>query len=105
VIRKTLMLVQNMIDVSGIETSLQLGEVLPHVFIDEHQIEQVLVNLVTNAVQAMSTGGWLVTAETRNALGGLRVRFQHDAGFPREGSDSMGPSHGKSGPVARPRGH
>jgi two-component system NtrC family sensor kinase len=60
VIRKTLMLVQNMVDVSGIETSLQLGKGLPHVFVDEHQIEQVLVNLVTNAVQAMSAGGWLV---------------------------------------------
>jgi len=60
VIQKTLMLVQNMIDVSGIETSLQLHTDLPHVFVDEHQIEQVLVNLITNAVQAMSEGGWLV---------------------------------------------
>jgi len=60
VIRTTLTLVQNMIDVSNIETSVHLGENLPLVFVDEHQIQQVLVNLITNAVQAMSTGGRLV---------------------------------------------
>ncbi len=60
VIQKTLTLVQNMIDVSNIETSIHLADGLPHVFVDEHQIQQVLVNLVTNAVQAMSTGGRLV---------------------------------------------
>jgi signal transduction histidine kinase len=30
------------------------------VFVDEHQIQQVLVNLITNAVQAMTSGGRLV---------------------------------------------
>ncbi len=67
VIQKTLTLVQNMIDVSGIETSVHLGDNLPHVFIDEHQMQQVLVNLFTNAVQAMSTGGRLViSSRSRN---------------------------------------
>ncbi len=60
VIRKTFTLVQNMIDVSNIEATVNLGDGLQHVFVDEHQIQQVLVNLVTNAVQAMSTGGRLV---------------------------------------------
>ncbi|HUJ18209.1 MAG TPA: ATP-binding protein [Nitrospirota bacterium] len=60
VIQKTLTLVQNMIDVSNIETSIRLGDGLPHVFVDEHQIQQVLVNLVTNAVQATSPGGRIV---------------------------------------------
>ena len=60
IIQKTLTLVQNMIDVSNIETSIHLAEGLPPVFVDEHQIQQVLVNLVTNAVQAMSLGGRLV---------------------------------------------
>ncbi len=62
VIQKTLTLVQNMIDVSNIETTIKLDKGLPHLFIDEHQIQQVLVNLITNAVQAMSTGGRLFIA-------------------------------------------
>ncbi len=65
VIQKTLTLVQNMIDVSNIETSVHLGEGLPHVFIDEHQIQQILVNLITNAVQAMSAGGRIVLSSRR----------------------------------------
>ena len=60
VVQKTLTLVQNMIDVSNIETSVHLADGLPHVFVDEHQIQQVLVNLITNAVQAMTSGGRLV---------------------------------------------
>lgn len=60
VVQKTLTLVQNMIDVSNIDTSIHLADGLPHVFVDEHQIQQVLVNLITNAVQAMTSGGRLV---------------------------------------------
>jgi two-component system NtrC family sensor kinase len=59
VIANTLALVQNMLDISNIDTKLNLKEPLPKVFIDEHQIQQVLVNLLTNAVQAMSSGGKL----------------------------------------------
>jgi two-component system NtrC family sensor kinase len=54
VIRKTLKFVQNMLHVCCIEVKLSLQEELPHVFIDEPKIEEVLVNLITNAVQAMS---------------------------------------------------
>ncbi len=59
VIAKTMSLVQNMLDVSNINTKLGLSEDLPEVYLDAHQIQQVLVNLVTNAVQAMSSGGML----------------------------------------------
>jgi two-component system NtrC family sensor kinase len=59
VIRTSLRLVQNMLDVSNIEAVLYLAEGLPPVLIDKPQIQQVLVNLITNAIQAMSSGGRL----------------------------------------------
>ncbi len=74
VIQKTLTLVQNMIDVSNIETVVKLNEGLPPVFVDEHQIQQVLVNLITNAVQAMSAGGRLYIA-SRSGLAGESVEI------------------------------
>jgi signal transduction histidine kinase len=68
-IQKTLTLVQNMIDVSNIETTVHLGDGLPHVFVDEHQIQQVLVNLVTNAVQATAAGGRIVISSREGKNG------------------------------------
>jgi two-component system, NtrC family, sensor kinase len=62
VVHKTLTLVQNMIDVSNVETKITLEERLPSIFVDEHQIQQVLVNLITNAVQAMPSAGKLFIA-------------------------------------------
>ena len=61
-IRKALKLVHNMLHVSRIETKLNLRDGLPRVFIDENKIQEVLVNLITNAVQAMSPGGELSIA-------------------------------------------
>jgi two-component system NtrC family sensor kinase len=58
-IRKTLRLVQNMINISNIETDLDLDESIPPSFVDENQILQVFVNLSVNAIQAMSPGGRL----------------------------------------------
>ncbi len=74
VVQKTLTLVQNMIDVSNIETSIHLADGLPHVFVDEHQIQQVLVNLITNAVQAMTSGGRLVLSSRP----GKKRKFRRD---------------------------
>ena len=62
VMQKTLKLMQNMLDISNIETKLHFSRNLPHVFIDESQIVQVLVNLITNAVQSMQEGGTLFMA-------------------------------------------
>ena len=58
VVTGTMRLVRNMLDVSNIEVELNLAADLPPVFVDENQIYQVLVNIVTNAIQAMeSTDG------------------------------------------------
>jgi two-component system NtrC family sensor kinase len=59
VIRKTLRLVQNMLDVLKIETEVDLQGGLPPVQVDENQIQEVLINLITNAIQSMTAGGKL----------------------------------------------
>jgi two-component system NtrC family sensor kinase len=59
VVKSSLRLVQNMLHVSAVETKLNLQTELPAVFIDENKIQGVLVNLYTNAIQAMSPGGTL----------------------------------------------
>jgi two-component system NtrC family sensor kinase len=57
VVKKSLKLVRNMLHVSGMEARLDLQEKLPHVFIDEDRIQEVLINLIINAIQVMSNGG------------------------------------------------
>lgn len=59
ILRKSLGLVQNMLAVSNIEMKLALAPSLPPVCVDAHQIQQVLVNLFVNAIQAMAPGGRL----------------------------------------------
>jgi signal transduction histidine kinase len=67
-------LVQNMLDVSNIDTRLELADGLPQIPVDEHQIQQVLVNLLTNAAQAVESGGHVVVS-TRSAHGGRTVEI------------------------------
>jgi two-component system NtrC family sensor kinase len=65
VLQKSLGLMQNMLDISNIEARVDIAGNIPHVFIDENQILQVLVNLITNAVQSMQAGGTLFIAARR----------------------------------------
>jgi two-component system NtrC family sensor kinase len=60
VVRNSLKLVQNTLDISKIKSRLELEENLPAVFIDEDRIREVLVNLLSNAVHAMPSGGTVI---------------------------------------------
>ena len=68
-VQKSLKLMQNTLDISNVETKLYLRSGLPRVFIDDHQIQQVLVNLILNAVHAMSPGGTLYLSTERGENG------------------------------------
>ena len=86
VMQKTLKLMQNMLDISNIKTKLDFVPDLPYVLIDEYQILQVLVNLITNAVQSMEAGRTLFLA-TRLGSGGDSVEIKvmdTGKGIPRE---------------------
>ena len=61
VIERCLMLVRHQVELGGIDLQLKLAKDLPPVPCDPAQIEQVLIALIMNAVDAMPRGGnlWL----------------------------------------------
>jgi two-component system NtrC family sensor kinase len=65
VIDRCLLLVRHKLDLGGIELQLKLAENLPRVPCDPAQIEQVLLALIINAIDAMPRGGslWIETRQ------------------------------------------
>jgi len=68
VIDRCLRLVQHQLDLANVHVQLQLDADLPQIHCDAAQIEQVLLALVMNAIDAMPQGGnlWLSTRFTGN---------------------------------------
>ncbi len=65
VIEQSLRLIQHQLDLASVQVQLQLDQNLPEVVCDGAQIEQVLLALMMNALDAMPQGGnlWLTTTE------------------------------------------
>jgi len=86
VIDRSLRLVQHQLDLAGIQVQPELDPELPPVVCDGAQIEQVLLALVMNAIDAMPQGGnlWLVTKLSREE-GAVRLVVRDDgSGIPPE---------------------
>jgi PAS domain S-box-containing protein len=72
IVDQVLILTTHLFAPNRITLETRLGQGLPHVMVDRHMIEQVLMNLILNAVQAMKRGG-LLTIRTSVAEGICRV--------------------------------
>jgi signal transduction histidine kinase len=72
ILEHSLRLVQNQLDVGKIKAALTVAESLPPIRMNPHQIEQVLVNVYTNAIKAMPQGG-VLAIEARPADDGRGV--------------------------------
>jgi two-component system NtrC family sensor kinase len=66
VVDKTLLLLENQTIFQNIRTVRKFGPDLPHVLIDAGQLQQVVINIVINAVDAMEENG-VLTIETCRA--------------------------------------
>jgi two-component system, NtrC family, sensor kinase len=67
VIDRSLRLMQHQLELAGIQVQLQLDPALPQVLCDAAQIEQVILALIVNAMDALPQGGnlWLITSSSR----------------------------------------
>jgi two-component system NtrC family sensor kinase len=77
---KALDLVAYQLKVNSIELEKRFDERLPRTMADPHQLQQVFVNLATNACQAMSSaaGRGRLAVETRAGDGVIQVGFHDD---------------------------
>ncbi|OGP73325.1 MAG: hypothetical protein A2V86_16455 [Deltaproteobacteria bacterium RBG_16_49_23] len=84
VAESSLAIFQTKLKKGNISLLFQKGEALPKVWIDAHQIQQVLTNLMLNAIQAMEKGGTLALrtfSDGKNEVG-IEVK-DTGAGIPK----------------------
>jgi signal transduction histidine kinase len=79
VVEKTLTLLQPELDNRGLTVRKKLGAGLPPARMDASQLQQVLVNLVKNAMQAMTKGG-VLTLRTGTGTDGIWVSVADTGG-------------------------
>ncbi len=84
VVEKSMAILQAKLKKGNILALFEAGEELPRVRIDIHQIQQVLINLMLNAIQSMENGGTLRIRTFRENEGGIGVEVRDTGvGIPR----------------------
>lgn len=88
IVNETLALCQPDLDRHNIRTRVNIDANVPSVIVDVLQIEQVLLNLMRNAIDAMQAsgpGGVITIEASRSASGAVEVRVRDTGpGFPAE---------------------
>lgn len=78
-------IIQDKIRRTNISLIFEKEENLPSLFIDAHQIQQVLINLMLNALQAMEKGGTLTIRSARQDNDGVKIEVRDTGvGIPKE---------------------
>jgi len=80
IIERSIALVSNQIKISNVKLHKSFRPDLPHIYVDAPQIEQVLVNLLINAIQAMPEGGDLTIDLSRDKKNGYLIIKIKDTG-------------------------
>ncbi|MDF1594098.1 MAG: ATP-binding protein [Desulfobacterales bacterium] len=87
-IEQTLVINSNLLKINGVKVEKALSVDLPDLIGSQDQLQQVMMNIVSNAAEAVeATGGGTLRIETRHALGAdkIYVTFKDSGiGIPRE---------------------
>jgi len=75
-VKKSMAILQTKLKKGNIVSVFEQGQELPRVRIDIHQIQQVLINLMLNAIQAMEKGGTLTIRTFSENEGGVGVEVK-----------------------------
>ncbi|MGD8794553.1 MAG: ATP-binding protein, partial [Anaerolineae bacterium] len=89
VLQASLALLRRRLEVGQIEIREDYAPDLPQLLIDANRMQQVFINLLTNAQQAMPQGG-VLSIESERLDRGIAVRFADDGeGIPEEHLDRI----------------
>ena len=81
IVEIVLSLVTNQLMISHVKPHLNIADGLPPVYVDASQIEQVLVNLFINAIQAMPKGGDLFVSTSYDPQSDKLILEVRDTGI------------------------
>lgn len=95
-VRKVLELARPGLEAGGIRVGCKLGGRIPRIYVDPAQVEQVLLNLLRNAEEAMPSGG-----EVTVTISVVRRRPHRRHGQGRRASDRMRVRAREEGPLVR----
>ena len=109
VIRDVLSLLEHQLTRARIQVRLELADDLPEVMGDENKLQQVFLNLVLNAQDAMPSGGWVtlttarhgsevtaVVSDTGQGISKDDIKRIYDPFFTTKGAGSSGTGLGLS---------
>jgi len=71
-LESTLAVLRDSLERRGIKLDVQLGDVVPHILVGQGDLEQLFLNLTTNAKDAMPTGG-VLSIKARNLGSNLEL--------------------------------
>jgi PAS domain S-box-containing protein len=80
IINKTVDLINNHAAKNNVEIVTMIAEALPRIYVDAQQLQQVILNLCLNAVDAMPTGGKLTLSAARDSTNRITITVA-DTGY------------------------
>ncbi|MFZ0027817.1 MAG: ATP-binding protein, partial [Pseudolabrys sp.] len=96
-VRQVLQMVENDLHVQGVTVSTEFQQGLPQIMADRTLLQQVILNLIKNAIEAMATGPTavktlrLVTTQNANSIVSLSVRDSGPGITPENGTHVFDP--------------